>query len=127
MPRSATMNDTLLLHIFIETKILNDRKSLLAAYIMWAVLAPFSAHRIYFGRKYSALMQSVLFFSAIGTGILYSISNLGFLFTLLPAAIALGWVAWMLLDIVLMPRMAAENVDYLRRHYHAHYLGKPGP
>lgn len=83
---SLSTNEELL----IETRVGNDGKNIVVAYLLWFVLGVFSAHRFYLGRPISALLQILSYFILIG-------------------------FLWWVVDLFLIPGMVREKNDELRR------------
>lgn len=83
---TLSTNDQLL----IESRVTNDGKNVVVAYVLWLFLGVFSAHRFYLGRPLSAILQILSYFILIG---------------------ALWWI----IDLFLIPGMIRERNDALRR------------
>ena len=75
--------------LLIETRVANDGKSAVVAYLLWFFLGIFAAHRFYLGRPLSAILQILSYFILIG-------------------------VLWWVLDFFLLPGMIRQENDKLR-------------
>ena len=76
--------------LLIETRVSNDGKNVLVAYLLWFFLGVFSAHRFYLGRPGTAILQILSYFILIG-------------------------FVWWVIDFFLIPGMVREENDELRR------------
>jgi TM2 domain-containing membrane protein YozV len=76
--------------LLIETRVSNDGKNVLVAYLLWFFLGVFSAHRFYLGRPGTAILQILSYFILIG-------------------------FVWWVIDFFLIPGMVREENDALRR------------
>jgi TM2 domain-containing membrane protein YozV len=83
---TLSTNDQLL----IESRVTNDGKNVVVAYLLWLFLGIFAAHRFYLGRPVSAILQILSYFIIIG---------------------ALWWIV----DLFLIPGMVRDKNDALRR------------
>lgn len=79
----------------------NTRKSLRQAYILWALLGIFGAHRFYLARGTSGATMLVV--SLIGLILLGTGSGVAFL------TVMLGWLG---IDAILLPRMLRAENDF---------------
>jgi TM2 domain-containing membrane protein YozV len=50
----------------IESRVGNDGKNIVVAYLLWLFLGVFSAHRFYLGKPVSAILQILSYFILIG-------------------------------------------------------------
>jgi len=75
--------------LLIETRVGNDGKSPLIAYLLWFFLGIFSAHRFYLGRPGTAILQILSYFILIG-------------------------FLWWVIDFFLVPGMIRQENDRLR-------------
>lgn len=75
--------------ILIESRVANDGKNIVVAYLFWFFLWIFSAHRFYLGRPGSAILQILSYFILIG-------------------------FIWVLVDLFLIPGMVRKKNDDLR-------------
>jgi TM2 domain-containing membrane protein YozV len=82
---SLSTNEQLL----IETRVANDGKSAVVAYLLWFFLGVFAAHRFYLGRPLSAVLQILSYFILIG-------------------------FVWWVIDFFLLPGMIRQENDKLR-------------
>jgi TM2 domain-containing membrane protein YozV len=82
---SLSTNEQLL----IETRVANDGKSAVVAYLLWFFLGVFAAHRFYLGRPLSAILQILSYFILIG-------------------------FVWWVIDFFLLPGMTRQENDNLR-------------
>jgi len=85
--------------LLIETRIANEQKNVLVAYLLWFFLGIVSLHRFYLGRPLSAILQILSYFIVIG-------------------------VIWWLIDAFLIPGMVDGNRNELRRKYRAEYSNR---
>ena len=85
--------------MLIETRIANEQKSVLVAYLLWFFLGIVSLHRFYLGRPVSAILQIISYLIVIG-------------------------IIWWLIDALLIPGMVDRNREELRRKYRAEYAGR---
>jgi TM2 domain-containing membrane protein YozV len=76
--------------LLIETRVSNDGKNVLVAYLLWFFLGVFSAHRFYLGRPGTAILQILSYFILVG-------------------------FVWWVIDFFLIPGMVREENDALRR------------
>jgi TM2 domain-containing membrane protein YozV len=90
-----TTNDQLL----IESRITNDGKNVVVAYLFWFFLGIFSAHRFYLGRPGTAILQILLYFVAIG-------------------------FIWLFVDLFLIPGMVRKKNDELRMRFTTQMLAQ---
>ena len=51
---------------FVGSHLVEERKSLLLAYLLWAFMGVFGAHRLYLGRPRSAVLQFLSMFVVVG-------------------------------------------------------------
>ncbi len=82
---SLSTNEQLL----IETRVSNDGKNIVVAYLLWFFLGVFAAHRFYLGRPLSAVLQILSYFILIG-------------------------FLWWVIDFFLLPGMVRQENDALR-------------
>ncbi len=82
---SLSTNEQLL----IETRVANDGKSAVVAYLLWFFLGIFAAHRFYLGRPLSAILQILSYFILIG-------------------------FIWWVIDFFLLPGLIRQENDNLR-------------
>jgi len=75
--------------LLIESRIANDGKNLVVAYLFWFFLGAFSAHRFYLGRPGTAILQILSYFILIG-------------------------FIWLFVDLFLIPGMVRKKNDDLR-------------
>ena len=76
-------------HILVETRLANEGKTFVIAYVFWFFLGFFSAHRFYL-RDGAAVVQLILNFLVVG-------------------------LIWTLLDVFLIPEMVRKTRDEARR------------
>lgn len=89
--------------LYIEQRIANEKKSALAAYLLWFFLGFFGAHRFYLGRWVSGLIMLALF----GIGSALAVVLVGYL----PLAVV---AVWWVIDALLIPGMIGRDVRGLR-------------
>jgi TM2 domain-containing membrane protein YozV len=75
--------------LLIETRVANDGKSAVVAYLLWFFLGVFAGHRFYLGRPLSAILQILSYFILIG-------------------------FVWWVIDFFLLPDMIRRENDNLR-------------
>lgn len=97
--------------ILIEQRVMNEAKSVGAAYLLWFFLGTLGAHRFYLGRTGSGLAQLALL--VIGWLTAAIVIGFGFL-------IALG--IWWIVDAFLIPGMISEQKAQLRHQLSEHAL-----
>ncbi len=97
--------------ILIEQRVMNEAKSVGAAYLLWFFLGTLGAHRFYLGRTGSGLAQLAL----LVVGWLTAAIVIGFGFL-----IALG--IWWIVDAFLIPGMISEQKAQLRYQLSEHAL-----
>lgn len=73
----------------IESRVGNDGKNVVVAYLLWFFLGIFAAHRFYLGRPVSAILQILSYFVLIG-------------------------FVWWVVDFFLIPGMVNHENDELR-------------
>jgi TM2 domain-containing membrane protein YozV len=88
--RRAAMTFSTNEQLLIETRVSNDGKNVLVAYLLWFFLGVFSAHRFYLGRPGTAILQILSYFILIG-------------------------FLWWVVDFFLIPGMVRGENDELRR------------
>ena len=76
-------------HVLVETRLANEGKSIVLAYVFWFFLGFFSAHRFYL-RDGGAVFQLILNFLVVG-------------------------LIWTLIDVFLIPEMVRKTRDEARR------------
>ena len=89
--------------MLVEQRLANDKKSILVAYLLWAFVGGFGAHRFYLGKTKSALIMLALLILGAVTLLIY----IG-IFLLL----ALG--IWLLVDAFLIPGLIEEDAKAKR-------------
>jgi TM2 domain-containing membrane protein YozV len=77
--------------LLIESRVANDGKNVVVAYLFWFFLWFVSAHRFYLGRPGSAILQILSYFVLIG-------------------------FIWVFVDLFLIPGMVRKRNDDLRMH-----------
>lgn len=75
--------------ILIESRIANEQKNIVLAYVLWFVLGAFSAHRFYLGKPGTAILQILSYFIVIG-------------------------IVWWVIDAFLIPGMIDRHRNALR-------------
>lgn len=90
--------------ILIEQRVMNEAKSVGAAYLLWFFLGTLGAHRFYLGRTGSGLAQLALL--VIGWLTAAIVIGFGFLIAL---------VIWWIVDAFLIPGMIEEQKSEVRR------------
>jgi TM2 domain-containing membrane protein YozV len=75
--------------LLIETRVGNDGKNVVVAYLLWLFLGVFAAHRFYLGKPLSAILQILSYFILIG-------------------------FVWWVVDLFLIPGMVRHKNDELR-------------
>lgn len=75
--------------LLIETRVGNDGKNIVVAYLLWLCLGVFSAHRFYLGRPGTAILQILSYFVLIG-------------------------FLWWVIDFFLIPGMVRQENNELR-------------
>ncbi|WOI28731.1 TM2 domain-containing protein [Sulfitobacter dubius] len=89
--------------ILIEQRVTNEAKSVVVAYVLWAFLGGFGAHRFYLGKTGSAVAMLLLtIFSILTMAILIG------MFTLIAVGI------WVIVDAFLIPGMINNERSKLR-------------
>lgn len=78
--------------MYVEQRVTNEGPSALLAYLLWFVLGIFSAHRFYFGKIGTAILQILSYFIVIG-------------------------VIWWIIDAFLIPGWVKARQEELRLKY----------
>ncbi len=85
--------------LLVETRVSNEQKNVLVAYLLWFFLGIVSLHRFYLGRPLSAILQILSYLIVIG-------------------------ILWWLIDAFLIPGMVDQHRQELRRRFRAEYAGR---
>jgi TM2 domain-containing membrane protein YozV len=92
--------------ILVESRVANEAKSIVLAYLLLVVVGYLGGHRFYIGRPYSAVTMLILFLMGWVTRIV----GIGFIIL---AVVGI----WMLVDAFLIPKMIQEHKEYVRRKF----------
>ncbi|KFE34408.1 TM2 domain-containing protein [Thioclava atlantica] len=89
--------------LYIEQRVANEKKSALAAYLLWFLLPMLGVHRMYLGRVGSGIIMLLL----TGLGTLFAPVLIGY--------IPLAFVGlWWLIDALLIPGMISQGMAETR-------------
>lgn len=92
--------------ILVETRVANEAKSIVLAYLLLAFVGYLGGHRFYLGRPYSAVTLLVLFLM----GWVLRIVLLGYL-------LLMAVLVWIIIDAFLIPGMIQEHKDDMRHRF----------
>ncbi|MBU1176474.1 MAG: hypothetical protein KKH72_13800 [Alphaproteobacteria bacterium] len=119
------MNEAYLRQILIELKVLNNRRSLPAAYFLWLFFSPISGHRWYLKKRVTAGVQmGILYGSFLGYQVFSYVYPIA-LSSLVLAIPLLIWAFWMLYDGLALPKLVAQHASELRERYEARFPRVP--
>jgi TM2 domain-containing membrane protein YozV len=92
--------------ILVETRVANEAKSIVLAYLLLFFVGYLGGHRFYLGRPYSAVTQLILFL--LGWVLHFVLIGYPMLLTLL---------IWLIVDAFLIPGIIQEHKEWARRYF----------
>lgn len=101
--------------ILVETRVANEAKSIVLAYLLLFFVGYLGGHRFYLGRPYSAVTQLLLFLMG---WVLH--------FVLIGYPILLALLIWLIVDAFLIPGIIQEHKEWARRYFTKAALDEKG-